>query len=89
MSSFAIRRWYAEHAPNYFTGFGPGDHFWQPKNHTFEIETERKLLEKLDYIHLNPVRAGIVKVATDWRWSSARWYVQDEKVDVPISWVEL
>lgn len=26
------------------------------------------------YIHLNPVRKGLVDRATDWKWSSAQWY---------------
>jgi putative transposase len=27
----------------------------------------------IDYIHLNPVRRGLVKKATEWKWSSAAW----------------
>jgi hypothetical protein len=30
--------------------------------------------EKVEYIHLNPVRAGLVKRAEDWPWSSVRDY---------------
>ncbi len=30
------------------------------------------------YIHHNPVRAGLVKRATDWPWSSARWYANHD-----------
>ena len=88
MGSFAIRGWYAEHAAHYFGGFGPGDKFWQPKSYTFQIYSERKLLEKLDYMHLNPVRAGLVHKAEEWRWSSARWYIQHRSVGVKITWVE-
>ena len=28
----------------------------------------------INYIHLNPVRRGLVERAEDWAWSSARWY---------------
>jgi hypothetical protein len=28
----------------------------------------------IDYIHNNPVRRGLVSQATDWPWSSARFY---------------
>jgi len=28
----------------------------------------------IDYIHLNPVRRGLIKEPEDWEWSSARWY---------------
>ena len=88
MSSFRIRRWYAEHAPNYFSEFGAGDRFWQAKSYTFHIYTEKKLQEKLEYIHLNPVRAGLVAKAENWRWSSARWYLRHQSVGVPITWIE-
>ena len=32
------------------------------------------LLKMIDYIHLNPVRKGLVERASDWTWSSAGWY---------------
>lgn len=58
MSSFEIRKWYADTCPEYFHGFGLGDRFWQPKSYCFHIYSASKLREKLDYMHLNPVRAG-------------------------------
>lgn len=88
LSSYAIRRWYAEHAANYFKGFGPGERFWQPKSYVFHIYTQRKLEEKLAYVHLNPVRAGLASKAGDYRYSSARWYLRQQSVGVPITWVE-
>jgi putative transposase len=51
----------------------------------FQIYSERKLEEKLDYIHQNPVRADLVERAADWPWSSARWYLRGERVGVPIT----
>ncbi|MBS0209259.1 MAG: transposase [Planctomycetes bacterium] len=88
MSSFKIREWYREHAPEYCREFGEGDRFWQAKYHSFEIEQEAKLREKLEYMHMNPVRAGLVERTVDWPWSSARWYEQQRTVGVPISWLE-
>jgi putative transposase len=88
MSSFEIRLWYAVHAPNYFEEFGPGDRFWQPKSDCFHTYSAAKIHEKLDSIHLNPPRAGLVQRAVDWRWSSARWYLEHRSVGVPISWIE-
>ena len=38
------------------------------------IRTTRTLLAAIEYIHLNPVRRGLVKKAVDWKWSSAAWY---------------
>ncbi len=71
-SSLSIRTWYRENAANYFSGFGEGDKFWQPKYYSFSIYERAKLEEKLNDMHLNPVRAGLVERAVDWPWSSAR-----------------
>jgi len=34
----------------------------------------QKYNEKVEYIHLNPVRAGLVSQPQDWRWSSFHEY---------------
>ena len=83
-SSFRIRTWYRETAPIYFAGFGEGKRFWQARYYAFEIYSRKKLDEKLTYMHLNPVRAGLVERAADWPWSSARWYELRKDVGVPI-----
>lgn len=41
------------------------------------IFSKKEFIEKLDYIHQNPVKAGLVKRAADWRWSSAAAYKGD------------
>ncbi|CAM4089313.1 REP-associated tyrosine transposase [Gillisia limnaea] len=53
---------------------------WQFGNHSEEIYTEKFLWSKLDYIHLNPVRAGIVTRASDFVYSSASNYVNGNGV---------
>jgi REP element-mobilizing transposase RayT len=64
--------------------------FWQYGNHPEEIYTNKFMWSKLDYIHLNPVRAGIVEKASQYIYSSASNYVSDtgllkiEKADNPI-----
>ena len=83
-SSLNIRKWYREQADHYAARFGEGDRFWQPKYYAFEIYSRPKLEEKLAYMHQNPVRAGLVERAVDWRWSSARWYEWRRSVGVPI-----
>ncbi len=49
--------------------------FWQAgggyDRNIVEPTTVRKVI---DYIHLNPVRRGLVEHPEDWAWSSARWY---------------
>ena len=88
MSSFQIRSWYRENRLNYFAQM-ENDPFWQPKYYSFEIYSREKMEEKLNYMHLNPVRAGLVERAIDWKWSSARWYESMRTVGVPIEWVEI
>ena len=58
-----------------------------PKYYPFNLYTEKKALEKLDYMHKNPVTAGLVEQACDWQWSSARYYEQRKSVGVPLGWV--
>src|SRR4029450_2807567 len=45
---------------------------WQQEKNVFSIFSEAVFMEKVNYIHLNPVRAGLVEQAIDYRWSSAR-----------------
>jgi putative transposase len=46
------------------------DHFWQPRYYDFNVFTEGKYLDKLRYIHRNPVTRGLVARPEDWSWSS-------------------
>jgi putative transposase len=48
--------------------------FWQSRFYDFNVSTERKRIEKLRYMHRNPVKRGLVDSPTEWRWSSFRWY---------------
>jgi len=52
------------------------------------VTTENGLMEKANYIHLNPVRAGLVDDAVDYRWSSIRSWrrcpLEDEPLKVDI-----
>ncbi len=52
---------------------------WQPGFYDFNIFSEEKLLEKLDYIHNNPVSAGLVLSPDDYEWSSYRLYFSEER----------
>ncbi len=45
------------------------------------------LVQKLSYIHQNPVKRGYVDKPEHWRWSSARNYAgQDNLLDVFMDW---
>jgi hypothetical protein len=54
--------------------------FWQPRSHDFNVFTERKHVEKLRYMHRNPVKRGLVTSPELWRWSSFRYYRFDDYV---------
>lgn len=47
---------------------------WQHDSDVFSVTGESKFMEKVNYIHLNPVRAALAERAQDYRWSSARWW---------------
>lgn len=85
-SSEQISKWYQQENIEYFKTID-GDPLWQPKYHSFEIYSDSKLEEKLNYMHENPVRARLVGRAIDWRWSSARHYIEGRSVGVSIEWV--
>jgi putative transposase len=58
--------------------------FWQPRSHDFNVFTERKHVEKLRYMHRNPVKRGLVTSPELWRWSSFRYYRFGEEGPVKI-----
>ena len=45
---------------------------WENRYYDFNVFSSHKLIEKLEYIHMNPVTAGLVNAPADWRWSSYR-----------------
>jgi putative transposase len=51
---------------------------WQPTFYDFSIYSEGKLLEKLNYIHGNPVKAGLASSPGDYKWSSYKDYFKEE-----------
>jgi len=54
------------------------NHIWQKRFYDFVVSTPEKRAEKLNYVHDNPVRRGLVEDAEQWRWSSARYYALGE-----------
>ncbi|WP_109486651.1 REP-associated tyrosine transposase [Occallatibacter savannae] len=48
--------------------------YWQARYYDFNVWSEEKRIEKLRYIHRNPVRRGLVDKPEDWEWSSFRHY---------------
>jgi putative transposase len=46
--------------------------FWQARYYDFNVHNEETHIEKLRYIHRNPVKRGLVGCPEDWPWSSFR-----------------
>jgi REP element-mobilizing transposase RayT len=53
---------------------GTEGELWQPRFFDRALRTVEEYHEKVEYIHLNPVRAGLVRHPQDWRWSSFNEY---------------
>ncbi|MFY9911621.1 MAG: transposase [Candidatus Sulfotelmatobacter sp.] len=64
------------------------DSFWQARYYDFNVWSERKFVEKVRYIHRNPVHRGLVAKPEDWRWSSFRHYATGEvgAVEIESQW---
>jgi putative transposase len=60
---------------------------WAEESHPQKILNQEMMLQKLDYIHNNPVRRGYVDDPTHWRYSSARTYAgQEGLVPIRMDW---
>ena len=57
---------------------------WQQEKNVFSVFGEAVLMQKVNYIHLNPLRAGLVERAIDYRWSSARIWQKRATDDEPL-----
>lgn len=61
---------------------------WKPRFDCFVINSEKTLVQKIEYIHSNPVKAGLVDKAEDWKYSSAGNYsgIENSALDVDTEW---
>ena len=87
-SSRTLKQWFRTHRPHYFAASQMARRFWQPKYYPFEIYSQEKLHEKVNYMHKNPVDRGLVERAVDYPWSSARYWLEGRSVGVPLGWIE-
>ncbi len=71
-------------------GFGLSgeQHFWQKRYYDFNIRDYPQFVEKLRYIHRNPVKAGLCERPEDWEWSSYRHYATggEGRVEIESEW---
>jgi putative transposase len=65
-------------------GSGDGEAFWQARYYDFNVFSESKRIEKLRYMHRNPVKRGLAQQPGEWRWSSFCHYLYGEEGNVEI-----
>jgi putative transposase len=72
--------------------FGGGQtgetHFWQRRFYDFNVWSEKKMKEKLDYMHANPVQRRLVQHPKDWPWSSWAHYAgkREARIEIDSVW---
>jgi len=66
----------------------PAGAFWQKRYYDRNIRNEPEFIEKLRYLHRNPVKRGLVQEPGEWRWSSFRHYALREvgMVEIESEW---
>ncbi|MCA1601405.1 MAG: transposase [Acidobacteria bacterium] len=57
---------------------------WEHHNNAFSITSEDMFMQKVNYIHENPVKAGLVERAEEYRWSSVRIWKRCPLEDEPL-----
>jgi putative transposase len=53
--------------------------FWQPRFYDFNVWSQTKFVEKLHYMHMNPLKRKLVAHPRDWPWSSFSFYAKKEE----------
>ena len=79
------RRDWLLHMFAYHAKYNPNNKYfqlWKQDNHPIALYTEKVIWQKVDYIHNNPVRAGIVHRPEDYVYSSALNYKTENKEGV-------
>jgi len=63
-------------------------HFWQRRYYDRNIRSRSDFMEKLRYVHRNPVKRGLCEKPEDWLWSSFRHYALGEvgTVEIESEW---
>ena len=64
------------------------EHVWQKRFYDFNVWSERKRVEKVRYMHRNPVKRGLVAEPEQWAWSSFRTYAYGQRGRVRVNFQE-
>jgi REP-associated tyrosine transposase len=64
------------------------EHFWQKRYYDFNLRNYPQFVEKMKYIHRNPVKRGLCERPEDWEWSSFRHYASacEGRVEIESDW---
>ena len=64
------------------------ERLWQSRYYDRNVRDHEEFVEKLRYIHRNPVKRGLVERPEDWPWSSFRHYATGEVgvVEIESEW---
>jgi len=57
---------------------------WQKNPSVIDLWSPKFIRQKLNYLHLNPIRAGFCEHPAHWKWSSYRAYLPYKRGEVPI-----
>jgi putative transposase len=61
---------------------------WQKRFYHFNVRSDQKRIDKLRYIHRNPLKRGLVSQPDQWKWSSFRAYAYGEPGPVRVNFQE-
>jgi putative transposase len=84
-SSNRLKKFFEEHLPAYAAAIDLREPIWQAGFYDFNVFSFDKAREKLEYMHNNPVRKGLVTRAQEWSYGSARWYLLKRSVGIEIA----
>ena len=85
--SLAVRKVHGPFARHYRHAIEPVERVWQRRFRDHVVRDDGDWYTKMEYIHANPVRAGLVEDPTRYRWSSARfWMTGDGPVRCDPAW---
>jgi len=83
-SSNRLKKFLEVHLPAYTAVMDLKEPIWQAGYYDFNVFSVSKAKEKLEYMHNNPVRKGLVANIWEWNFGSARWYLLQRPVGIEI-----
>jgi putative transposase len=84
-SSYRIGQFFERELERYNQLCPPGCAIWQASFYDYNVDSDEKRNEKIEYMHNNPVEARLADYAVEWDWSSARFYERGEMEGVTIT----